>query len=203
MSDPSNSTVSGSFAKGGTTRWMSPELLAPDEYGFEDSRPTKESDCYALGMVVYEVLTGKVPFASYRGWVVIRNVIKGEKPPRPEERGVCLFSDELWSILEHCWNALPSDRPSVEKVLQCLDKASSSWIPPSPIINKDVEAVDDTWRLTTANNSSGNVRYLIFSLAFCTDYAPVCSNSANRPPTSIGAQITGGYRVCRLADRDP
>ena len=40
---------------GGTVQWMSPELLVPDRFGVSDSRPTKQSDCYALGMVVYEV----------------------------------------------------------------------------------------------------------------------------------------------------
>ena len=34
---------------------MSPELLNPEEFGIEDSRPTIQSDCYALGMTVYEV----------------------------------------------------------------------------------------------------------------------------------------------------
>ena len=44
-----------SFTAGGTYRWMSPELLDPEEFGASDDRPTKKSDCYALGMVVYEV----------------------------------------------------------------------------------------------------------------------------------------------------
>ena len=44
-----------SFTAGGTVRWMSPELLDPDRFGIADDRPTKASDCYALGMVVYEV----------------------------------------------------------------------------------------------------------------------------------------------------
>jgi len=44
-----------SFTAGGTPRWMSPELLDPDRFGITDYRPTKQSDCYALGMVVYEV----------------------------------------------------------------------------------------------------------------------------------------------------
>jgi hypothetical protein len=44
-----------SFTAGGTHRWMSPELLDPDRFGAKDWRPTKQSDCYALGMVVYEV----------------------------------------------------------------------------------------------------------------------------------------------------
>ena len=34
---------------------MSPELLDPSGLDDRDPRPTKESDCYALGMVIYEV----------------------------------------------------------------------------------------------------------------------------------------------------
>ena len=47
-----------SFTAGGTCRWMSPELLDPELFGIsqsEDDRPTRQSDCYALGMVIYEV----------------------------------------------------------------------------------------------------------------------------------------------------
>ena len=47
---------------------MSPELLDPDRFGTGDCRPTKQSDCYALGMVVYEVRTisGFLVFAMVR-----------------------------------------------------------------------------------------------------------------------------------------
>lgn len=38
----------------GTIRWMSPELLEPTRFG-SDGLPSRESDCYALGMVIYEV----------------------------------------------------------------------------------------------------------------------------------------------------
>ena len=47
-----------SFTGGGTRRWMSPELLDPERFEIpesEDNRPTRQSDCYALGMVIYEV----------------------------------------------------------------------------------------------------------------------------------------------------
>ena len=53
----SNDTLM-SFTGGGTRRWMSPELLDPERFGSpgsEDNRPTEQSDCYALGMVIYEV----------------------------------------------------------------------------------------------------------------------------------------------------
>jgi len=43
------------FTAGGTLPWMSPELLDPSRLDDPNPRPTKESDCFALGMVVYEV----------------------------------------------------------------------------------------------------------------------------------------------------
>jgi len=54
-----------SFTGGGTRRWMSPELLDPERFGIpesEDNKPTRQSDCYALGMVIYEagVLTSEL-----------------------------------------------------------------------------------------------------------------------------------------------
>jgi serine/threonine protein kinase len=54
-----------SFTPGGTRRWMSPELLDPELFGIPESegdRPTRQSDCYALGMVIYEVRVRVSPF---------------------------------------------------------------------------------------------------------------------------------------------
>ena len=52
------STVSlVSFTSGGSLPWMSPELLDPKRFNVSDPRPTKKSDLYALGMVIYEVCT--------------------------------------------------------------------------------------------------------------------------------------------------
>ena len=37
---------------------MGPELLDPERFRIpesENNRPTRQSDCYALGMVIYEV----------------------------------------------------------------------------------------------------------------------------------------------------
>ena len=62
----SNDTLM-SFTGGGTRRWMSPELLDPERFGIpesEDNRPTRQSDCYALGMVIYEVCIIANTFAA-------------------------------------------------------------------------------------------------------------------------------------------
>ena len=53
-----------SFTAGGTYRWMSPELHDPERFGAADDRPTKQSDCYALGIVVYEVCADTTAYGT-------------------------------------------------------------------------------------------------------------------------------------------
>ena len=55
--DPGTTDITsstGDVAKG-TYRWMSPELFYPGDFGLPKFHLTKESDCYAFGMVIYEV----------------------------------------------------------------------------------------------------------------------------------------------------
>ena len=127
--DSTNPTMSGSSTSDGTIRWMSPELLDPERFGFESSRPTRESDCYALGMVVLEVLTGQAPFPNYSELVVIRKVVDGERPGRPQGAEAVWFTDDLWVMLEKCWSSQPDVRPTVEAVLERLEQGSITWQP--------------------------------------------------------------------------
>ena len=103
---------------------MSPELLNPEDFNTE-GRPTKESDCYALGMVIYEVLSGRAPFAPANAPPVIWKVLKGERPERPKGKEWALFTDKLWEMLGLCWKQEPGERTTAKAVLQCLEKTSS------------------------------------------------------------------------------
>lgn len=59
--DPNTTDITTSTDGGtqGTYRWMGPELFYPNEYGLSKFQLTKESDCYAFGMVIYEVGSSK------------------------------------------------------------------------------------------------------------------------------------------------
>ena len=98
---------------------MSPERISPEDFGCETSRPSTSSDCYSLGMVIYEIISGNVPFPKDIDFTVFVKVLKGERPRREEG-----FPNGLWRMMERCWMPRPSDRPSVEDVLQCLETCS-------------------------------------------------------------------------------
>jgi serine/threonine protein kinase len=126
---------------------MSPELLDPGSFGLEKSYPTRESDRYALGMVIYEVLNGRAPFDPSPAPVL--RILRGERPERPEGSRGAWFTDDIWGVLELCWKAQPGDRPSLNTVLLCLQGVARPDVEGDPGV--DADAQSDT---TTASDSS-------------------------------------------------
>ena len=117
---------------------MSPELFDPGRFGLTESRPTKESDCYALGMVTLEVLSGQAPFAYHADLIVMQKVLGDARPGRPKGAKGAWFTDDLWEMLRRCWAARPGNRPSIEAVLECFVQVSRVWKPP-PQVSEDLE----------------------------------------------------------------
>ena len=145
-------TFLSSCVADGTIPWMSPELLDPKSFGLTKSRLTRESDCYALGMVMYEILSGQAPF--FPSTSPVSDVLRGERPIRPEGAQGARFTDDIWEMLESCWKPLANDRPSVSAVLLCLQGVAQ---PSEPSLHSDgdVESdVDNQLGATTASESS-------------------------------------------------
>lgn len=143
-------TATSTCIEGGSIPWMSPELLDPESFGLKKSRPTTESDCYALGMVIYEVLSGNRPFFPRSGPIVMVDIINDERPRRPEGDEGELFTDKTWVVLELCWRREPSARASVKAVLRYLEGVPER--PDSPT-GEDTEECSDDELDTIAHNS--------------------------------------------------
>ena len=141
---------------------MSPELFYPDHTGLKDTRPTKQSDCYALGMVIYEVLSGQAPFTPFHSCIVIRKVIDGERPKRPKGAGGARFTNDLWRTLNLCWATEPQRRPSAVVVLECLERVSGDSGVSSRQVDENVE-IDrddpDITRDSPSESSSFSARF--------------------------------------------
>ena len=69
-----------------------------------------------------EIYTGYVPFHKIaRDSTVMKKVLEGSRPPRPADKS--LLSDDIWKVIEMCWNQEPQDRPSAESVIEQLPLA--------------------------------------------------------------------------------
>ncbi|KAF9643891.1 kinase-like protein [Thelephora ganbajun] len=140
---PDQSKFVSTCIESGTFLWMSPELLDPESFSLKGICPTKESDCYALGMVVYETLSGQVPFGKRGGpFAALSKVLGGERPARPQGEGGKLITDDIWEVVELCWRPQPSDRAIANDVLECLGGTHSPTRPPFKI-DRDAETDSD------------------------------------------------------------
>ncbi|TFK44943.1 kinase-like domain-containing protein [Crucibulum laeve] len=118
---------------GGTCRWMAYELLAPceDDDDDEEFTPplTTESDVWAFGMTVLEILTGQIPFSHIKNdATVILNVMKKILPSKPGN-----IEPGIWRLLEHCWDFKPEQRPSMNTITAVLNVIRSKPLLPEEI----------------------------------------------------------------------
>jgi serine/threonine protein kinase len=94
----------------GTPAYMAPEQAA-------GSKPTRASDRYALGVMLYEALTGRLPFAGNLSAILWARQCELPRPPRA-------WTDEVPEDLEAlCLELMaidPSQRPSDEDVMERL-----------------------------------------------------------------------------------
>ena len=131
--------------KGGTVRGMSPELLDPTRFGLQEGRPTKASDCYALGMVIYEVLSGQRPFTADNNLDVMVKTMRGERPRRPQGKEGKRFTNSIWDTLNLCWKQKPRDRIDASAVLLRLEKHPPLPMPSSSVGGGGRDASDCTF----------------------------------------------------------
>ncbi|KIO28627.1 hypothetical protein M407DRAFT_71576, partial [Tulasnella calospora MUT 4182] len=112
-----SSRTSTAIRGAGTLLWQSPELL------MDSSRRTFQSDVYAFGMTIYEILAGKLPFADTKGMAAfVLCVIRGERPAtEPSDAPDGSSYLHLWGEAKKCWDGEPTRRPQILSVLRRLD----------------------------------------------------------------------------------
>jgi hypothetical protein len=123
LTDKTVFTISAQFI--GTPVYMSPEQAA-GKWDI-DTR----TDIYALGVLLYEVLTGKTPFDSkdllHGGWDLMRRKICDTDPPSPSMRLTTLAPVEL-NRIARCRRAEPPRLIHIVRgdldwiVMKCLEK---------------------------------------------------------------------------------
>ncbi|KAH8083311.1 kinase-like domain-containing protein [Cristinia sonorae] len=117
-------STGNSSACGGAKRWLSPELINPEQFNMTSSCPTYASDIYSFALTVVELFTGNPPFETLREHQIIHHVLKGNRPPRPSITVDVMMSDRLWKVVTLCWRHHPANRPTASHVVQALESAT-------------------------------------------------------------------------------
>jgi tetratricopeptide (TPR) repeat protein/predicted Ser/Thr protein kinase len=114
MLEQSGMTQTGAVI--GTPYYMSPEQVKGEQTG-------PRSDIYSLGIILYEMVTGAVPFTGKSVYEVM--IQRVQRPPRPAREANPDLPGYLEKILDRCLAMDPEARyQSVPEILIDLDSAS-------------------------------------------------------------------------------
>ncbi|MFE9049799.1 serine/threonine-protein kinase [Streptomyces rubiginosohelvolus] len=94
-----------------------PAYVAPES---AEGRPqTSAVDIYGAGILLYELVTGRPPFAGGTALEVLHRHLS-EEPRRPST-----VPDPLWTVIERCLRKDPDQRPSAENLARGLRTVAS------------------------------------------------------------------------------
>ncbi|GAA3517005.1 protein kinase domain-containing protein [Actinocatenispora rupis] len=99
----------------GTPGYLAPEVA-------RGGTATPAADVYACGVLAYELVTGRMPFAGEHALAVIHRQLT-ETPERPAD-----LPDELWRTVSACLSLDPAERPTAGELAAAL---RGEWITPT------------------------------------------------------------------------
>jgi serine/threonine protein kinase len=101
----------------GTYRWMAPEALGAFSATSPVAPVTQKSDIYSYAIVLWELVTGGVPYTNYSPLQAAVGVaLNNLRPPIPAD-----CDPALRSLMIRAWDKNPWTRPEAAQIVEELD----------------------------------------------------------------------------------
>ncbi len=101
-------SVMAATAMIGTPYYLSPEMVEGKPY-------STKADIWALGVILYQLCSLRLPFEANSLPVLALKILKGSFPPVPNQ-----FSKDVKTLILHMLQVDQKKRPSIDAILQKL-----------------------------------------------------------------------------------
>ncbi|XP_019755996.2 mitogen-activated protein kinase kinase kinase 10 [Dendroctonus ponderosae] len=121
------------MSQAGTYAWMAPEVI-------RESTFSKGSDIWSYGVLLWELLTGQVPYKGIDTLAVAYGVASNRLTLL-----IPTTCPQPWKeLMEKCWEADPHNRPSFEQILEDLNEIAHSSFTQTP--HESFHIMQEDWR---------------------------------------------------------
>eukprot|EP00276_Gloeochaete_wittrockiana_P003792 CAMPEP_0184644750 /NCGR_PEP_ID=MMETSP0308-20130426/1409_1 /TAXON_ID=38269 /ORGANISM="Gloeochaete witrockiana, Strain SAG 46.84" /LENGTH=575 /DNA_ID=CAMNT_0027073443 /DNA_START=147 /DNA_END=1874 /DNA_ORIENTATION=- len=128
----------------GSPLWMAPEV-------WEEKPYDGKADVYSFAVVMWELMTGLVPFSNLRPFRIGQAVTAGERPPLPADSEADPLLNRWSRLIRKCWDGDPQRRPDFSQVITELMEMTGFQMPgslqamgnspsPSQVVPLDISA---------------------------------------------------------------
>jgi serine/threonine protein kinase len=160
----------------GSPCWMAPEIC-------QNGKPSKKSDIYSFGMILWEIMAGKAPYENKRNTMsILMDVSNGKRETIPSN-----CPAEIAHLIQQCWSQDPSERPDVDVIIATLNQIQKKLKPEAPKFYKPTLPKEMTNPLSASKSATMVVARPLKATESSPDVIPMSENpmrllNGRRPP---------------------
>src|SRR5438128_10929623 len=94
-----------------------PAYIEPQCYINSNYQQNEKSDIYSLGVLFWEISSGKSPFSDVPIYKINLEIVNGKR-----EVSIVNTPSEYQQLYENCWKEEPNQRPDINEVLEVLNQ---------------------------------------------------------------------------------